>query len=158
MDTLNLTDANITTEYQENTDTWTLTATGTHFKGQADLKYEAVLAATKEIGKVIQQVQPALGSLLELNFDYHKDRKGTIYLDFRKKDCGVVSDVLIDESSKPELRITMTWEDFIELVSGEKDPQTMFMNGRLKMTGNLVKALSIQNVIGETIAGLKASL
>lgn len=148
-------DVSITTEYNEESDTWNLQASNPHLQGSIDLKYEAVIAVTKEIFRVIQQVQPNLDSLIELKVNYHKDRKGTFYMDFRKKDHGMVTEVLIDESTKPELSITMLWEHFIELVSGDKDPQTMFMNGQLKMTGNLVKALAIQNVIGETIAGLK---
>ena len=145
MDSLNLTDINIVSAYNPESDIWQLQASNMYLKAQAELKYEAVLAVTKEIFKVIQEIQPELDSFLELNLDYHRERKGIFYMDFRKKGNGLVTEVLLDESTKPELKVMMAWEHFIELVSGGKDPQTMFMNGQLKMTGNLVKALKIQN-------------
>lgn len=157
MSELDITNVNISSEYNKDHDTWYVKAKNNHLNGVIELKYKAVLYASKEIFRVIEQVQPKLGSFLELEIDYHKGRSETFYLDFNR-DKGIISKELLDESSKPELKVTVFWEHFIQLVSGDKEPQTMFMNGQLKMTGNLVKAMKIQSVIGETITNLKASL
>lgn len=155
---MDLLDVSIRTEYNQESDTWHLQASNPYLKGSLELTYKAVLTLNKEIFKIIQGIQPDLEALIKIVLDYHQGRKGQYYFDFLKKGSGIITEELLDESKKPELTITMAWEHFIELISGEKDAQTMFMTGNLKMAGNLAKALKLQNVVSSTITGLKAKL
>lgn len=44
------------------------------------------------------------------------------------------------KDGKPNTTLTVSDEDFIELASGKLNPQTAFMRGKLKVTGNLMLA------------------
>lgn len=148
-----ITNSKIYTKYNESHDTWLITDNNKLFR--AEINYEGALILTNAINKIIQQIQPELNTLIEIVINYHKEREQTWYFDFRNKANGIISNEFID---KPELKIIILWEYFIELISGSKEPQTMFMNNELKMSGSLMKALKIQSVINNIVNNLKSKL
>lgn len=56
--------------------------------------------------------------------------------------------------SKPDATLTMDSENFFKLFSGQLKPTTAYMMGKLKIGGNLQKAMKLEKLMG----GLKAKL
>lgn len=44
------------------------------------------------------------------------------------------------KDSKPNTTLTLSDEDFVDLAQGKLNPQTAFMKGKLKITGNIMLA------------------
>lgn len=44
------------------------------------------------------------------------------------------------KEGKPNTTLTISDEDFVELAQGKLNPQTAFMKGKLKVSGNLMLA------------------
>lgn len=44
------------------------------------------------------------------------------------------------KEGKPNTTLTVTDEDFVEIAVGKLSPQTAFMKGKLKITGNIMLA------------------
>lgn len=56
--------------------------------------------------------------------------------------------------NKPDATLTMDSENFFKLFSGQLKPATAYMLGKLKISGNLQKAMKLEKLMG----GLKAKL
>lgn len=67
-------------------------------------------------------------------------------LDF-KKDGSVKK--LDGKVPKCDIHLTLKDKDFVKLINNEANPQKMFMGGRLKIKGNLMKAASIEPFLRE---------
>lgn len=50
-------------------------------------------------------------------------------------------------STSPSVSITMASTGFIEMVEGRLDPITTFMGGKLKVAGDMVLAMQLQNLL-----------
>ncbi len=53
----------------------------------------------------------------------------------------------VGEIPKPDATITQDYETAVALDKGELKPQTAFMEGKIKVKGNLMKLLSIQKFL-----------
>ena len=67
---------------------------------------------------------------------------GVIFVDGKSSPNAVSND---DEDA--DCTITMSTENFEELMAGELDPTMAFMTGKLKVDGNMAVAMSLQKVI-----------
>jgi putative sterol carrier protein len=75
-----------------------------------------------------------------------------------KFDCGADGVVVIDGASTPntvdnndretDCTIGLTIDTLGDLLSGEVDPTTAFMTGRIKVSGDMSVALKLQRVLG----------
>ena len=75
-----------------------------------------------------------------------------------KFDCGDDGVVVIDGASTPnsvdntdrdtDCTITLAIDTLGDLMSGELDPTTAFMTGRIKVAGDMSIALKLQRVLG----------
>jgi putative sterol carrier protein len=73
-----------------------------------------------------------------------------------KFDCGADGVVVIDGAAKPstvdnadrdtDCTITLTLDTLGEMMSGELNPTTAFMTGRIKVNGDMGVALKLQSV------------
>ncbi|MBE3589925.1 MAG: SCP2 sterol-binding domain-containing protein [Firmicutes bacterium] len=52
------------------------------------------------------------------------------------------------QAPDPSVTITMSAEDFGELMAGRLNPMTAFMSGRLKLQGDIGLALRLQSLLG----------
>ncbi|MFO1219987.1 MAG: SCP2 sterol-binding domain-containing protein [Burkholderiaceae bacterium] len=75
-----------------------------------------------------------------------------------KFDCGADGVVVIDGASTPnsvsntdrdtDCTIALTTDTLGDLMTGEVDPTTAFMTGRIKVSGDMSVALKLQRVLG----------
>lgn len=52
------------------------------------------------------------------------------------------------EHESPTLTITATSENYLKLVNGELAPMTAFMQGKLRVKGNMGEAMKLQSIFG----------
>lgn len=77
-------------------------------------------------------------------FDLTGDNGGSWAVDLTKKQDHVVAGKIDD----PKVTITMTAKDFVDLVEGRLNGQMAFMQGKLKIKGDMSLALKLQQVLG----------
>ncbi len=56
---------------------------------------------------------------------------------------GVVRDAKVGAADEPEATITTTWADAVRMQQGELDPGAAFMQGRLKVAGDMGSVLRV---------------
>lgn len=80
--------------------------------------------------------------------------------DFTKKvkfDFGDVGRLFIDgeagiannEDSDADATISVDWDDFAKLTKGEMDPTMAFMQGKLKVAGDMSVAMQLQSLMSK---------
>ena len=77
-------------------------------------------------------------------FELTGDNGGTWAVDLTKKADFVVAGTIAD----PKVTITMTSKDFVDLVEGRLNGQMAFMQGKLKLKGDMSLALKLQQILG----------
>ncbi|CAN3371443.1 hypothetical protein DIURU_005085 [Diutina rugosa] len=85
-----------------------------------------------------------------------KGVKAVIVLTLKNKDGKTQSWVLdlkndgtvatADKVPKSDVQLILADEDFVKLANGEANGQKLFMNGKLKLKGNMMKATAIEGV------------
>ncbi|CAN5751500.1 hypothetical protein BH23ACT12_BH23ACT12_22480 [soil metagenome] len=65
---------------------------------------------------------------------------------FIRIDKGAIS-VGSGEIDDPDVTITQNYDVAVELDKGELNPQVAFMEGKIKLKGNLMKAMSLQKLL-----------
>jgi putative sterol carrier protein len=56
---------------------------------------------------------------------------------------GKLTDAMVGESAESEVTITTGYVDSVKIQKGELDPNAAFMQGRMKVTGNMAKLMSL---------------
>lgn len=59
---------------------------------------------------------------------------------------------------KADVTISMSDTDFLKLINEEANPQSLFMSGRLKVKGNVMKAVAIERILRAADPRPKAKL
>ncbi len=68
-----------------------------------------------------------------------------------------VPEVSLGETENPDATITQTYDIAVALDRQELNPQAAFMQGKIKITGNLMKLMQLQGFVsqlGPAVAGL----
>ena len=52
------------------------------------------------------------------------------------------------ETASPTMTLSMTGQDLVALSNGELNPVSAFMQGRIKVSGDMSLALRLQNILG----------
>jgi putative sterol carrier protein len=60
---------------------------------------------------------------------------------------GPTGSVKEQAAEKADCTITMKEEDFVQMMSGKLDAQKAFMEGKLKMSGNMQLAMKLGDII-----------
>jgi len=74
-----------------------------------------------------------------VKFDFGDD--GVVFVD---GSAGTVS----NEDKEADCTITISMANFVALSSGDLDPTTAFMMGKLKVKGNMGIAMKLQSILG----------
>ncbi len=74
-----------------------------------------------------------------VKFDFGSD--GVVFVDG-------VNNTVSNEDAEADCTITITMDNFLALASGDLDPTTAFMMGKLKVKGNMGIAMKLQGLLG----------
>lgn len=61
---------------------------------------------------------------------------------------GKLLDSALGELEDSEITLTQSWADAVAIQRGELDPSAAFMQGRIKVTGNMAKLMSLLPITG----------
>ncbi len=81
---------------------------------------------------------PALGSTLKFDFGGE-----TLYIDGTGDSNNVTT-----ENKEADCTIKIDKEDFIALTTGDLNPMSAFMSGKIKVEGNMGLAMKLQSLLG----------
>ncbi|CAK40058.1 fatty acid-binding protein [Aspergillus awamori] len=84
-------------------------------------------------------------AVVAFNIKNDKGKEESWYLDL--KDKGVVGKGAAPEGGKADVTLSLSDADFSALVSGKANAQRLFMGGKLKIKGNIMKATKMEPVL-----------
>ncbi|BCS13187.1 hypothetical protein ASPFODRAFT_44498 [Aspergillus luchuensis CBS 106.47] len=84
-------------------------------------------------------------AVVAFNIKNDKGQEESWYLDL--KDKGVVGKGAAPEGGKADVTLSLSDTDFSALVSGKANAQRLFMGGKLKIKGNIMKATKMEPVL-----------
>ena len=89
--------------------------------------------------------KPELSNQIKSSYQFALtgDGGGSWYVDLTKQGGEVKSGTL----EAPGVTITMAAKDFVDLVSGKLNGQMAFMQGKLKIKGDMALALKLQQIL-----------
>ena len=100
--------------------------------------------ASEQVQQIIQQMGTAIGANCglggTLKFDFGDS--GKIYLD------GVAGKVS-NEDGAADTTIKVKLEDFVDMAGGKLDPTAAFMQGKLRVEGDMGVAMQLQGVMAK---------
>jgi putative sterol carrier protein len=75
------------------------------------------------------------------------DTKGTLKLTLKNGDSAIPVTMIFNGEAKPAVDISVELKDWIAIQNKETTGQNLFMNGRLKFTGDMVLLMKLQTLI-----------
>ncbi|PYI21426.1 putative lipid transfer protein [Aspergillus violaceofuscus CBS 115571] len=84
-------------------------------------------------------------AVVSFNLKNSEGKEESWYLDL--KDKGVVGKGAAPQGGKADVTLSLSDEDFSSLVSGKANAQRLFMGGKLKIKGNIMKATKMEPVL-----------
>lgn len=109
-------------------------------KFQSEDYFEAANAALKNDADVLKAAKGHNVEVQVVTTDFPAEGEKKTYLRIQ----GGVPDVGIGELEDPDAIITQDYETAVALDKGELNPQTAFMEGKMKIKGNLMKIMQLQ--------------
>lgn len=93
-----------------------------------------------------EQIKNLTVSMLTLFRNCPDGRERALYY---KIEDGVFTDISIREAPLPAAQFVISGEytTFVKIIHGEIGSRTALMNGKLRLTGNMVKALSLAPIV-----------
>ncbi|KIX07834.1 uncharacterized protein Z518_02488 [Rhinocladiella mackenziei CBS 650.93] len=93
------------------------------------------------------------GAIFAFKLTNNKGQEEAWYLDF--KNTGLVGKGEAPEGKKADVTLLLSDENFGKLVAGTSKPQTLFMSGKLKIRGNVMKATKMEPILAKAKAQSK---
>lgn len=94
---------------------------------------------TKKLAEVIGE-NAGLGKTLKFDFG----AIGSIFVDGAS-----VPNTVSNENKPADCTLQLSWEDFQQMAEGKLDPTMAFMQGKLKILGDMSIAMKLQPILGK---------
>ncbi|EOA91459.1 hypothetical protein ACJQWK_03465 [Exserohilum turcicum] len=85
------------------------------------------------------------GAIFSFNLKNKAGKEEKWYLDL--KETGTIGKGAAPEGKKADVTLTLPDEEFGKLVLGKANAQRLFMSGKLKVKGNIMKATKLESVL-----------
>ena len=97
-----------------------------------------------DLASVTEHIRAAVGENSGLGKTVKLDLgdKGVIYIDGAS-----VPNTVTNEDKPADATVSMAWDDFMALSEGKLDPMMAFMQGKLKVEGDMSVAMQLQNLM-----------
>jgi hypothetical protein len=110
----------------------------------------AAANASQKFDRLAQRLsdEPQLSQRVNAAFEFHlSGESGGVWLLDLRQQPGVVIDHGA-EGFRPDCKMHMAAEDFVELIEGNLNPVSAFTLGKLKIEGNMMVATKLQSLFG----------
>ncbi|KAJ5679843.1 hypothetical protein N7462_008087 [Penicillium macrosclerotiorum] len=84
-------------------------------------------------------------AIVAFNLKNSKGEEQSWYLDLKNK--GEVGEGAAPPGGKADVTLTLSDDDFTSLVTGKANAQRLFMGGKLKIKGNIMKATKMEPIL-----------
>ncbi|KAJ5606541.1 hypothetical protein N7510_009322, partial [Penicillium lagena] len=84
-------------------------------------------------------------AIVAFNLKNSKGEEQSWYLDLKEK--GEVGEGAAPKGGKADVTLSLSDEDFQQLVTGKANAQRLFMGGKLKIKGNIMKATKMEPIL-----------
>jgi putative sterol carrier protein len=84
-------------------------------------------------------------AIVAFNLKNEKGEEKSWYLDLKNK--GEVGEGAAPQGGKADVTLSLSDADFAQLVSGKANAQRLFMGGKLKIKGNIMKATKMEPIL-----------
>ncbi|CAI7645904.1 unnamed protein product [Penicillium bialowiezense] len=84
-------------------------------------------------------------AIVAFNLKNDKGEEAAWYLDLKNK--GEVGHGLAPQGGKADVTLNLSDADFAQLVAGKANAQRLFMGGKLKIKGNIMKATKMEPIL-----------
>lgn len=115
----------------------------------------------KEVTALLQSTEAVTKTIAGQNFAIQQvvtDVPDRGEVRFYAKSTDGVPEVSLGEVAEPDATLTAAYDISVEMDKGKLNPQAAFMQGKLKIQGNLMKLMGLQgfvNSLGPAVAGLE---
>ncbi|KAF4762007.1 hypothetical protein N7455_012593 [Penicillium solitum] len=92
-------------------------------------------------------------AIFAFNLKNSSGEEAAWYLDLKNK--GEVGQGAAPAGSKADVTLSLSDSDFAQLVSGKANAQRLFMGGKLKIKGNIMKATKMEPILKKAQGGAK---
>ncbi|KOS41087.1 hypothetical protein ACN38_g8034 [Penicillium nordicum] len=92
-------------------------------------------------------------AIFAFNLKNSSGEEAAWYLDLKNK--GEVGQGPAPAGSKADVTLSLSDADFAQLVSGKANAQRLFMGGKLKIKGNIMKATKMEPILKKAQGGAK---
>ncbi|OAP64312.1 hypothetical protein AYL99_00284 [Fonsecaea erecta] len=96
------------------------------------------------------------GAVFTFKLTNSSGKQETWYIDL--KETGKVGKGEAPAGKKADVTLILSDEDFAKLLTGKSKAQTLFMSGKLKVRGNVMKATKMEPILAKAGGAAKAKL
>lgn len=145
---------NVTKVSAEKTNVSSIPTTSQSFRTSALQLTDAPTATYDNVPQVFERIKSVANAdmveKVQACYIFHVDGNGAKYYIDLKDGEGQVGEGDVPNKPvdfKPEVKITMSEENMLRMFNRELAPATAFMTGKLKLSGDLSKALALESVL-----------
>ena len=100
--------------------------------------------AAEVFSQMAEEFQPDRAGSLRATFQFilSGEEGGSWLVTVANRTCTVTQ----EEAKAPDVTIKMAADDFVKMVTGELQPMTAFMQGKIRLKGDMTLAMKVQDL------------